>query len=855
MDPIYLKNPDTGLVHLYTNQADYDWAKQWLGWVPASSAEISAYTAGKYISIEPSGQTITRSQEYVEQFPQKATGIPVTDLSRQIQAQSISQFTPSVSTQQAGVDQQALSQFRTTDNQYDLVKMAQAAVNDSGVRDIMHQNFDAESVRYAEYAARPEFDLSGEGSDNWEKLTDKQKSHLRPVRDVDVVEYSHMSDFEKLGVKNIIPKKVSKAEYAKLGAGIKERGLASPEARGWQEKVLAGSAIAAEVLIPGVYLARNWSKMSGAEKGLFIAIDAMCLLPMTGAAVRGARAAYPQTSKLARVAGAGKGIGREAIAFVRSPVDLIVSPIKTIKGAGTGIKSYARNIESVLENVVHPSKIPEAVITTSHGTVRLPLSKTTTTKKAMEFQAKLMELAAKGEKPVVIMGNTRIELSRSPLMKEVGEGLAHGTPMGEAWESGGKVKYIAGKPAREQGLFLSHEPLPRFTLVSAYGKEGEKPVFWILSEKTAKKAIEAEKTYKSTVEMERRLKVGETLFEPKQRLFTRIGSMQDRVEIWLEKPLTHTQIAKLKVQSLIESVKTLAEPSIKVGRLNKGLTDDEVRALAKVIEDSGDAELAARLRRTSQVIERGRTAPPSLARLVGTRQYRQSIETTYRRIAEREFPREVVRVPVREKVREPSREPVRESPREPIREEPRIADRISPREPGRTPPREPDRIPPREPPREPVREPPIMPPPREPPPRRPPIEPPVRVPPARPPPKGFGLEIEHVEGIPKKPGIVVYDMGINRVKSKPPYRLGSEDIEFEHLKTPTKGKGSEQATLHVYDGDAPQKLVLRHGWKRTTILKGEELQNTIIKPRGRGIVMGMDGRVRKSRKKGILARR
>jgi hypothetical protein len=95
-------------------------------------------------------------------------------------------------------------------------------------------------------------------------------------------------------------------------------------------------------------------------------------------------------------------------------------------------------------------------------------------------------------------------------------------------------------------------------------------------------------------------------------------------------------------------------------------------------------------------------------------------------------------------------------------------------------------------------------------------------------------------------------MGFSRIKAKPPFRQGTKDIEFEHLKTPTKGKGSEQASLRVYDGDAPQKLILRHGWKRTSILRGEELTNTIIKPRGRGTVIGFDGRVRKSRKKGIL---
>jgi hypothetical protein len=117
---------------------------------------------------------------------------------------------------------------------------------------------------------------------------------------------------------------------------------------------------------------------------------------------------------------------------------------------------------------------------------------------------------------------------------------------------------------------------------------------------------------------------------------------------------------------------------------------------------------------------------------------------------------------------------------------------------------------------------------------------------------GDDLEIERVEGIPRNPGIVVYDMGFSRIKAKPPFRQGTKDIEFEHLKTPTKGKGSEQASLRVYDGDAPQKLILRHGWKRTSILRGEELTNTIIKPRGRGTVIGLDGRVRKSRKKGIL---
>lgn len=117
------------------------------------------------------------------------------------------------------------------------------------------------------------------------------------------------------------------------------------------------------------------------------------------------------------------------------------------------------------------------------------------------------------------------------------------------------------------------------------------------------------------------------------------------------------------------------------------------------------------------------------------------------------------------------------------------------------------------------------------------------------------VRITDVEGIPAHPGIVQYDMGFTRIKAKPPFRKGTKDIEYVHLDEPTKGKGSEQSTLRVYDGDAPQKLVLNHGWKRTSILSGEKLINTVIKPRGRGVVIGMDGVTRKTRKKGLLRAR
>jgi hypothetical protein len=213
--------------------------------------------------------------------------------------------------------------------------------------------------------------------------------------------------------------------------------------------------------------------------------------------------------------------------------------------------------------------------------------------------------------------------------------------MGEVFAEGAKIKIKPNLPVSEQGLFLSHEPLPRFVEVSAFGKGGEKPAFIIISSKTAEKAVPTGKIYRKTTEMESKLPVGAKVYAPKQRLYTRVGAEQNIVEIWLEKPLSKWQVARLKASGLHEAIKTILTPSIKIKRLPASLTIDEFDELAQIIGKT-DSELAVRARRTIRVINEGRYAS-SATRSIS----RVGSKTTISRLRERynvQPKREIVRI-------------------------------------------------------------------------------------------------------------------------------------------------------------------------------------------------------------------
>lgn len=385
--------------------------------------------------------------------------------------------------------------------------------------------------------------------------------------------------------------------------------LATPP--GAQEAKQTG-IIAAETIVPSVSTVRHWNKMSVAERALSIALDVVSFVPLVGAAGRAARATT-SLSRMARMEAAGRAVIAEAKAQMRAPVDIIIHPVGTIKATG-------KELINLGENIAHPRKIPEAVITTSEGTVRLPITKSTTAKEALEARDALATRVAKGERPLVRVGDHIYELRQSPFMKATGGGLAHTTPQGEGFERGLIVAKKPGMSLSEQGLFVSPEPLPRFASASAFGKTGEKPAIIIMSPETARKAIATQKIYRGTAEMELKFRVGTKIPAPKQRLFTRVGPEGRLVEMWLEKPLPLIEIAKLKGQAVVEWFKAPFQTPLKIKNLaGKRLTPAETKELVGILNKSGNEEQARNLQRAEQLLYRQRRAPPSLERILRMR--------------------------------------------------------------------------------------------------------------------------------------------------------------------------------------------------------------------------------------------
>jgi len=234
--------------------------------------------------------------------------------------------------------------------------------------------------------------------------------------------------------------------------------------------------IAADALVPFFYVARNWNTISAEEKALWITLDvAFFIAPLARAAVSGARGAYAAskaakfaiaTSKSARLAGAAKGVGRELTAMVRGPVETLMHPVATTK---QGVK----DIRALLENALGRKKIPESVLTTTEGTLRLKVTGATSLDDYLAARDKLMRLAAKGETPLVQLKGPKgkviaeLELTSAPLMREA-KGVVHTTPWGEQFKEGLTVRLKPGLPRAEQGIFVAHEPLPRFAKQSAF---------------------------------------------------------------------------------------------------------------------------------------------------------------------------------------------------------------------------------------------------------------------------------------------------------------------------------------------------------------------------------------------------
>jgi hypothetical protein len=392
------------------------------------------------------------------------------------------------------------------------------------------------------------------------------------------------------------------------------------ESKGEQATPEGIVTMAGEILVPGVYTIRHWDEMSPTDKALSIAMDVIELIPFITAAAKGAKA-VSTAGRGARFMGAVKGIGKEIVSQVRAPIDMVIHPIESVKG------TY-RTARELVENIADWHKIPEAVITTSDGTVRLLVDETTSPAQAMAIRDQLMDLVAQGKRPVVEVGDQVIELSQSALMKEIGGGVVHTTPQGGAFLNGLEVldKFDdTGKimPLSEQGLFVANQPLPRFAGSSAFGKTGDMPAILIFGKETAEKAIPSGKIYQSAIgkvsEMELKFPVGTVLDAPKQQLFTRIGPLGQRVEIFLDNPLNAVQIARLKGLALIEDLKAPFSPSLTISGTSgiTNLTDDSVDEIVDILRSSDNIDQARALKNTLNITRTQRMVPRSLESLTG----------------------------------------------------------------------------------------------------------------------------------------------------------------------------------------------------------------------------------------------
>ena len=167
-------------------------------------------------------------------------------------------------------------------------------------------------------------------------------------------------------------------------------------------------------------------------------------------------------------------------------------------------------------------------------------------------------------------------------------------------------------------------------MISEAGVEPKVPGIFIVSKEFGEETVSTGKLWKAkepvdlglVAEMERKAVVGANIPKPAQKLYTRIGPSGLRVEIWLEKPLSPAQIARLKAESLVEIIKAPFKPAIIIKSFKKGvkskrLTVTEVSQLRRIIKNSGNIRQARDLVVLGRVAARARLTPRSIRALTG----------------------------------------------------------------------------------------------------------------------------------------------------------------------------------------------------------------------------------------------
>lgn len=405
--------------------------------------------------------------------------------------------------------------------------------------------------------------------------------------------------FAILKSKNLIPEtatytgsKGGEPTY-KIGTGAEEFAMSKE----------AGFIMAS--MIPIVGTAALWKDMTPAQRALAIFTD-VAGIGLAGKIAAAAGRASQTTTRAARMSVAAKAFAADMAEQTIAPIKMVINPIPAVKAT-------AREALDLFENIAHYKKLPEAVITNTDGTFRIPVSKLKSEKDAIEARERIVAAAfGSGDDVVIEMNGQRITLFRSALARETEGGAFHATPMGEYFREGLKVKLKPGMPMSEQGIFVAPEAAKKFSIGSAFGSKGDESAILVTSPKTAKDAIPTGKIYKKATELERKFPVDYELPAPGQVLFTRIGPERTKVNLLLETPLSIKQIAKLKALAVVEDVKALYKPGLLIegkatvkgaSAFDETLTEAEIQRLARALDQTGNRNIARNLRAVAGGLE------------------------------------------------------------------------------------------------------------------------------------------------------------------------------------------------------------------------------------------------------------
>lgn len=593
------------------------------------------------------------------------------------------------------------------------------------------------------------------------------------------------------------------------------------------------------------------------------------------------------------------------------------SKMERVKGAVRGAVSSLipddLSIQLPKGDVLRPGYRPLAALEVSTGTVRLPAAAVGgDVEKALRIRDKLMELYVAGKKPVIVEEGVTYKLN-PPLLK----GAGHATP-DVKWllEEGAAVEAKPGMAAKEQGLFVGVGTHSRFVPSSAFGKtvdSGEPGV--VLFGKSAIKTVSSGKLYRGTGEMERVFPVGTTLAGLKRAGFSRTAQGQKFTIIVEADNVNRLKAIAARVMEPYLEVKSIYTPAIEVKGAKKWKLDlvAEARAYDDAAENAaraGKDKLAATLRAEASAMRTERLTRPMTANSARSlaseytrisqlaaaradelsrsdikgasrdaevlRRATESIERTAeylramsndkklirdynvilrgatpqlrivelpRRKGESDRSYALIRVEPKRETPSLSKGPIRTTSTRPSEETRRISppERISPPRADRPPSRDTE---------------------------RPRAEPPSRIPPpgGGPPDKGKvqppSAEIELVEGLPWKPGEVLWDQGIVWVEAAPPspddiqkgkrgqvriLRVAPEDARIKD--------GTPERTLFKR-GKAPRKMVVRIGATRATVIKGQKISfsrftggGSIMQRGRRGVITSKERSVMKGKRR------